>query len=115
MTDSSSAQKFNRLGLSFPERLTYCALGCVAFGSLLGGYPAGKLASLKYLAERAHRLPKTAKDWYYYHKWKNYRVIVASVYGTARYGSKLGCFMLSYITLEEMLDRLIGHTQMASS
>lgn len=57
---------------------------CASVGLGLGFYRGGRMASLRFLAENAHRAPKTVKGWYFYNKTKNYRMM----YGGLREGVK---------------------------
>lgn len=45
------------------------------FGLFYGIGKGAKLSSLRYLAENAHRLPRTKGTWYFFHKRKNYVVL----------------------------------------
>ncbi|KAI7826287.1 hypothetical protein BX661DRAFT_183746 [Kickxella alabastrina] len=44
-------------------------------------------------AERAHRLPNTVQGWFFYQKWKNYRVVLGAMKGMG------GC-VLAYALVE---------------
>ena len=57
---------------------------CASAGMALGVYRGGRLASLRFLAENAHRAPRTVKGWYFYNKTKNYRMM----YGGLKAGAK---------------------------
>jgi hypothetical protein len=57
---------------------------CASVGMALGFYRGGRMASLRFLAENAHRAPKTFKGWYLYNKTKNYRMM----YGGLKDGVK---------------------------
>ena len=57
---------------------------CASAGMALGVYRGGRMASLRFLAENAHRAPKTVKGWYFYSKTKNYRMM----YGGLKEGAK---------------------------
>ena len=57
---------------------------CASVGMALGFYRGGRMASLRFLAENAHRAPKTIKGWYLYNKTKNYRIL----YGGLKDGAK---------------------------
>jgi len=57
---------------------------CASVGLALGAYRGGRMASLRFLAENAHRAPKTVKGWYFYNKTKNYRMM----YGGLKEGAK---------------------------
>ena len=57
---------------------------CASAGMALGVYRGGRMARLRFLAENAHRAPKTVKGWYFYNKTKNYRMM----YGGLKEGAK---------------------------
>ncbi|ODQ77561.1 hypothetical protein BABINDRAFT_163299 [Babjeviella inositovora NRRL Y-12698] len=62
-------QRFN---LPADARLPLIAGGVSIWSGCFGFYNGLKAASLKYLAENAHRLPKKKGGWYFYHKRKNH-------------------------------------------
>ncbi|KAI9500002.1 hypothetical protein BX070DRAFT_237926 [Coemansia spiralis] len=88
--------------------------GC-GIGALCGGYLGGQLAGRQYLAERAHRLPTTADGWYFYQKWKNYKVTLGAMKGAAKYGAKIGSCVFAFSAVEALVDHAIGEAQMMSS
>ena len=57
---------------------------CASVGMALGFYRGGRMASLQFLAENAHRAPKTIKGWYLYNKTKNYRIMYGGLKGGAK-------------------------------
>ena len=59
---------------------------CASVGMALGFYRGGRMASLRFLAENAHRAPKTIKGWYLYNKTKNYRIMYGGLKGGAKDG-----------------------------
>ncbi|KAJ2724606.1 hypothetical protein GGI07_001859 [Coemansia sp. Benny D115] len=91
------------------------ALLSTTAGGLCGGVLGGKLSGRQYLAERAHRLPTTVQGWFFYQKWKNYRVLLGAMKGAVRYGTKIGSCGLAYAAIEAGVDRLVGEVQAASS
>ncbi|KAF7301471.1 Non-specific serine/threonine protein kinase [Mycena indigotica] len=92
--------------LSVSSRWYTVPLGAVAVGAIIGLNRGAKLASLRFLAENAHRTPTTQKGWYYYHKTKNYRVILGALRGAGRDGGYLGLVSLGWVTIEEGLERV---------
>ncbi|KAG8863741.1 hypothetical protein FRB96_007578 [Tulasnella sp. 330] len=59
------------------------------------------MASLRFLAENAHRPPTTLQGWYFYNKTKNYRVLLAGFKGAGRESLRLGAMGCSWVALEE--------------
>lgn len=58
-------------------------------GFLLGGYSAGQRASLQFLAENQHEMPKTRAQALQYHRNKNYRMMAAFGTGGFKRGAQL--------------------------
>lgn len=73
-----------------------------AFGILRGA----RQESLRFLAENAHRAPKTVKGWYLYQKTKNYRVMFAGLKQGGREGLKLGTGGLVWVGFEQASRRV---------
>ena len=61
-----------RLGMPFDRRLLLTTSLSFLSGFTLGSLNAGHMASLRFRAENAHRLPISQPGWYLYHKSKNY-------------------------------------------
>lgn len=107
--------KLKRLRLDPLDRLVTMGIVGSGVGAVCGGYLGGQLAGRQYLAERAHRLPTTVSGWYFYQKWKNYRVALGGMRGALRYGGRMGGCVLAYSAAEAALDQMAGRTQMLSS
>lgn len=73
-------------------------------GAGLGFYEGVKLSSLRYLTENAHRLPTTVGGWYFYHKKKNYVMIISGCKDAARLGLKYSLGVSSFFALEYLID-----------
>ncbi|KAJ1666653.1 hypothetical protein IW140_002588 [Coemansia sp. RSA 1813] len=97
------------------DRLATMATVSFGAGALCGGYLGGKHAGRQYLAERAHRLPTTVEGWYFYQKWKNYRVTLGAFRGAVNYGVKMSACVMAFSSVEALIDRMVGETQAASS
>ncbi|KAJ1822565.1 hypothetical protein LPJ56_000671 [Coemansia sp. RSA 2599] len=110
-----SPSRYERLRLETDDRIALMTLLSGGVGALCGGYLGGQLAGRQYLAERAHRLPNTVQGWYFYQKWKNYRVLLGAMKGAARYSGKVGGCVLAYAAIEAAVDRVVGETQVFSS
>ncbi|KAJ3291014.1 hypothetical protein HDU76_007336 [Blyttiomyces sp. JEL0837] len=76
------------------------------FGS--GAYISGRQRAIQFLAENAHRLPKTVKGWYFYHKYKQHEAIHAAYKGGMRYGGRFGAIALVYCGAEVAMERTLG-------
>ncbi|ODV98457.1 hypothetical protein PACTADRAFT_36558 [Pachysolen tannophilus NRRL Y-2460] len=86
------------------------------FSGLFQGYSK---ASLQYLAENAHRLPKSKNGWYFYHKRKNYFCLVNSFKTAITNAIKLSVLTGSIFVIEAGLDKFrncidFGNTMMAT-
>ncbi|KAJ6539121.1 hypothetical protein B0H19DRAFT_1078301 [Mycena capillaripes] len=114
MTQSGGQSPAYSYSITLPPRLYTVPLGAVLLGSVIGVNRGARLASLRFLAENAHRMPRTQKGWYYYHKTKNYRVALGALRGAARDGGYLGAATLGWVGLEEGLKK-VGWGRVAMS
>ncbi|KAJ6599301.1 hypothetical protein DFH09DRAFT_902159 [Mycena vulgaris] len=90
--ESDSGARKPSYAITVAPRLYTVPLGAVLLGAMIGVNRGARLASLRFLAENAHRTPTTQKGWYYYHKTKNYRVILGrAAGGCARRGVSGDC------------------------
>lgn len=74
-------------------------------GTLIGAVRGSRQASLRYLAENAHRPPTTVQGWYFYNKTKNYRRMAAGLQEGGRNAVKLGVAALVWVGIEDGLER----------
>ncbi|KAJ7095164.1 hypothetical protein B0H15DRAFT_775511 [Mycena belliarum] len=100
---SSSAPR-KSYSITVPPRMYTVPLGAALLGAVVGVSRGTRLASLRFLAENAHRTPTTQKGWYYYHKTKNYRVILGGLRGAVRDGGYLATITLGWVALETGLE-----------
>lgn len=98
----------DRLGMDFNERLALAALSSGIAGFTLGASDAGKMASLRFRAENAHRLPKSKPDWYLYHKSKNYYKAKEAVLVGVRKGAWVAAWTGVFLVIEESMDVFRG-------
>jgi len=80
-------------------------------GLSLGLMRGGRHASLQYLAENAHRQPRTVEGWYFYKKTKNYRVMWGALKEGGRESARLGAIGFVWAGLEDGLERLAARTK----
>ncbi|KAG2058903.1 hypothetical protein BDR06DRAFT_54309 [Suillus hirtellus] len=74
-------------------------------GVFIGVVRGSRLASLRFLAENAHRPPKTIRGWYLYNKTKNYKRMAAGLLSGGKEGVKLGVTALVWVGIEDGLGR----------
>lgn len=82
-------------------------------GFLLGGYAAGQRASLQFLAENQHEMPRTRTQGLLYHRNKNYRMMAAFGAGGLRRGLQLASVATSFLLIKKGLE--IGRQKTGSS
>jgi hypothetical protein len=101
---SNNAPYMLRANLTPYQRITTtCLLGGI-WGFILGSREGAKRSSLQYLAEHAHMLPKNREQWYFYHKRKNYKVILGAVKVGLPYAAKMSSLCFLYSGTEITLD-----------
>jgi len=74
-------------------------------GVIIGAVRGSRLASLRFLAENAHRPPKTIRGWYLYNKTKNYRRMAAGLKSGGKDAIKLGVTAMVWVGIEDGLER----------
>ncbi|KAI9574916.1 hypothetical protein HD554DRAFT_127602 [Boletus coccyginus] len=74
-------------------------------GTVIGAVRGSRRASLRFLAENAHRPPTTVQGWYFYNKTKNYRRMAAGVQEGGVNATKLGVVALVWVGIEDGLER----------
>lgn len=74
-------------------------------GTLIGAVRGSHRASLRFLAENAHRPPTTVQGWYFYNKTKNYRRMAAGLQEGGLNAMKLGITALVWVGIEDGLER----------
>ncbi|TFY83935.1 hypothetical protein EWM64_g51 [Hericium alpestre] len=92
--------------VDIPSRFYILPGGAMALGTAIGLVRGSRAAGLRFLAENAHRPPKTVKGWYFYNKTKNYKMILAGLSGAGSDGARLGITALGWVTFEEGLKRM---------
>ncbi|KAI0832316.1 hypothetical protein BC628DRAFT_1309376 [Trametes gibbosa] len=92
--------------IDIPERFYLLPGAALIVGTTIGLYRGSRTASLRFLAENAHRTPKTVRGWYLYNKTKNYRVLLGGLKGAGADATKLGLTAAGWVVLEEGCSRL---------
>ncbi|KAF2792834.1 hypothetical protein K505DRAFT_325890 [Melanomma pulvis-pyrius CBS 109.77] len=94
--------------MTFDKRMLLAGFSSFSCGFLLGSTHAGRLASLRFRAENAHRLPISQPGWYLYHKSKNYYKMKAGISEGMRKGVWLATWASIFFIIEESLDVFRG-------
>ncbi|KAF9534390.1 hypothetical protein CPB83DRAFT_889376 [Crepidotus variabilis] len=105
-TGEHEESKPNAIRLNIPNRMMLIPGSAFILGSAIGIMRGGREASLRFLAENAHRPPTTVQGWYFYKKTKNYRVMWGGLKGAGREASKLSVLALGFVGMEEGLERV---------
>jgi hypothetical protein len=93
-----------RAGITAKPRLILMGSIGGLWGFAIGSYLGGKQTAFQYLAENAHKLPTTVQGWYFYHKTKNYKVILGGIKRGARMAIPTGAICLAYGAIEAGID-----------
>lgn len=104
--EGERAENGEAIRLYIPQRYLVVPGTAGVVGLSLGLMRGGRQASLQYLAENAHRQPRTVEGWYFYKKTKNYRVICGALKEGGREASRLGAIGLVWAGLEDGFERL---------
>lgn len=86
------------------KRIEALASTAGTVGMLAGFYDGTKESSLRYLVENGHRLPRTVGQWYFYHKRKNYVMVLDGTRSAFRQGLKYSAAVGSVFALEALID-----------
>ncbi len=84
-------------------------------GFLSGLFSGSRKAGLQFLAENSHRLPRTTKGWYFYHKTKNYKVLLGGVKSGFQVGIRIASWAGLYVATEAAIDYIRGTIDFAAS
>lgn len=91
------------------ERLEFVATLGGIVGAVTGFYDGIKTSSLRYLTENGHRLPRTVGGWYFYHKKKNYIMIIHGFRRGLVHGIKYSLGVTTFFGIELLLDEAKTH------
>lgn len=94
--------------MTFDTRLLMAGFSSFLCGFTLGSSHAGHLASLRFRAENAHRLPISQPGWYLYHKSKNYYKMKEGILTGLRKGTYLAAWTSVFFVIEESMDVFRG-------
>jgi len=103
--NTESKREDAAIRLSIPPRLIVVPATAFMVGCAIGMVRGGRNASLRFLAENAHRPPTTVQGWYFYKKTKNYKVMWGALKGAGREAVKVTALAGSYVGIEEAVER----------
>jgi len=75
-------------------------------GTAIGLARGSRRAGLRFLAENAHRPPKTLQGWYFYRKTKNYKMMLGGLQEAGKTARQLGLITGGWVGAEEALRRI---------
>ena len=105
----------HRLSLPFPFRVLLGGSAGLVTGFCMGASRGGNMAGLRFRAEHAHILPTNKQGWYFYHKSKNYHVMLHAIKQGFRMGSRLCFWGTTFLVVEEGTDHLRGTADFMST
>ena len=101
----NAPEKPQPIRLNIPPRYYLLPGSALIAGTTIGLLRGTRKASLRFLAENAHRPPTTVQGWYFYNKTKNYRVILGGIKGAAADAFRLGTTATGWVAIEEGCNR----------
>ena len=108
MTSSSTVDDNEQLPpirIDIPQRFLLLPGAAALTGITIGLFRGSRQASLRFLAENAHRTPRTVRGWYLYNKTKNYRVVLGGLKGAGADATRLGLTAAAWVGVEEGCER----------
>ncbi|WVQ99251.1 hypothetical protein IAU59_006383 [Kwoniella sp. CBS 9459] len=113
-SSSAQASASSQINVTVPTSLLILPTTAALVGLSIGIVRGGGRARLRFLAENAHRQPKTIQGWYFYTKTRNYRVFFGAARTGAKYAAGLGGATAAYVLLDESIgwsrEHLFGYT-----
>lgn len=101
MSSTDNNDELPAIHINIPRRYYLLPGAAVLTGISIGLFRGSRTASLRFLAENAHRPPKTVRGWYLYNKTKNYRVLLGGLKEAGADATKLGLTAAAWVALEE--------------
>ncbi|KAG0262685.1 hypothetical protein DFQ27_002203 [Actinomortierella ambigua] len=115
LSDLSKNPLLTRIGLEPVKRITFITLSASFWGLVMGAAIGSRQSGMQYLAENAHRLPKNMEGWYFYHRRKNYRMMLGGLKRGTHYAFKTGGLVALYEILEASADFYRGGADVFNS
>ncbi|KAI0375535.1 hypothetical protein BV20DRAFT_959515 [Pilatotrama ljubarskyi] len=106
MSSTENNDELPAVRITIPERYYLLPGAALIVGTTIGLFRGSRTASLRFLAENAHRQPRTVRGWYLYNKTKNYRVLLGGLKGAGADATKLVLTAAGWVIIEEGCTRL---------
>ncbi|KAI8807020.1 hypothetical protein BJ742DRAFT_340265 [Cladochytrium replicatum] len=90
------------------RHLTRFFLIAASTGFVVGFAMGSRQRGMQFLAENAHRLPRTKAGWFYYHRHKNYESIRKGGKEAMKYAGVFGTVLTAFAGLECAVDEVAG-------
>lgn len=100
MSSTDNNDELSGIRIKIPRRYYLLPGAAVLTGISIGLFRGSRTASLRFLAENAHRPPRTVRGWYLYNKTKNYRVLLGGLKEAGADATKLGLAAAAWVALE---------------
>src|SRR5688500_10453734 len=97
-----------RISLPFPSLFLASTILSFSTGAPLGSALGGRTAALRFIAENAHRTPKSEKGWYLYYKSKNYATMLGAIKEGSKNGVKICLMVDAFVGAQAAVDRVRG-------
>lgn len=104
--DVDNPAKPKPIGIFINPRFYQLPGVAILVGTTIGVVRGSRRAGLQFLAENAHRPPKTLRGWYLYKKTKNYKMMLGGLQEGGKHASKLGLTAIGWVGAEEILQRV---------
>ncbi|MBW0479768.1 hypothetical protein O181_019483 [Austropuccinia psidii MF-1] len=88
--------------LEIPQQVVVPTTVAFIIGFSSGATTSSKLSNYQFMVENLHRLPNSNKNWYFFQKTKNYKIILAGLKGGLKLGTNLACFTTSFCVLKDL-------------
>jgi len=105
MTTTATKDESEPIRIFINPRFYQVPGAAILVGTMIGLVRGSRRAGLRFLAENAHRPPKTLQGWYFYRKTKNYKMMLGGLLEAGKHASRLGLTAIGWVGAEEALTR----------
>lgn len=106
----SEQYKDNRLGMRSDLRIYTIGGFTFLAGTILGTFQEYNRAALRFRAENAHRLPRSERNWFFYHRAKSLDALKSAMPFGIKTGFKMAPWAMGFLVMEEGVDHARGGT-----
>ncbi|CUS14565.1 unnamed protein product [Tuber aestivum] len=94
--------------LPLSTKLPLTLLPSLMLGTTLGMALGAKRSALVFRAENAHRIPRTTRGWYFYHKSKNYYTMLGAAREGMRSGMRVAGWVGGFVLAGGVVGEVLG-------